>query len=235
MREIVASDLPIEQDPDVGRRGDGAVPPARRRRARSPDGAPREGDGGPAHAPRAPGVLPGLHGAVRRAACSYFALHAFPPGFLLQFPHQSRPTEIAPFVPYPKLFAVFEEAGHLLDRLGVRSAGALNDAIASGRLAEVSLVGEAIHEARIARIAADIAAQGRPDQARADRRPVVVGQDDVLEAAGRAAAGQRPAAVSDRPRRLLRGPGEDAARRERAVRLRVPRARSTWPCSTSTC
>lgn len=90
----------------------------------------------------------------------HFALHAFPPGFLLQFPHQSRPTEIAPFVPYPKLFSVFEEAGHLLDRLGVRSAGALNDAVASGRLAEVSLVGEALHEARIARIAADIAAQG---------------------------------------------------------------------------
>jgi uridine kinase len=89
----------------------------------------------------------------------HFALHAFPPGFLLQFPHQSRPTEIAPFVPYPKLFAVFEEAGHLLDRLGVRSAGALNDAVASGRLAEVSLVSEAIHEAWIARIAADIAAE----------------------------------------------------------------------------
>jgi uridine kinase len=90
----------------------------------------------------------------------YFALHAFPPGFLLQFPHQSRPTEIAPFVPYPKLFAMFEEAGHLLDRLGVRSAGALNDAVASGRLAEVSLVSEALHEACIAQIAADIASQG---------------------------------------------------------------------------
>jgi uridine kinase len=90
----------------------------------------------------------------------YFALQAFPPGFLLQFPHQSRPTKIAPFVPYPKLFAVFEEAGHLLDRLGVRSVGALNDAIASGRLAETSLVGEAIHEARLSRIAADIAEQG---------------------------------------------------------------------------
>jgi uridine kinase len=89
----------------------------------------------------------------------HFALQAFPPGFLLQFPHQSRPMDIAPFVPYPKLFAVFEEAGHLLDRLGVRSVGALNDAVVSGRLAEVSLVSEAIHEARIARIAADIAAE----------------------------------------------------------------------------
>ncbi len=55
---------------------------------------------------------------------------------------------------------MFEEAGHLLERLGVRSVGALNDVIASGRLAEASLVGEAIHEARISRIATDIAAQG---------------------------------------------------------------------------
>ena len=48
----------------------------------------------------------------------------------------------------------------MLDRLGIRSAGELNDAVASGRIAEVSLVGEAQHEARIAHIAADIVAQG---------------------------------------------------------------------------
>ena len=89
----------------------------------------------------------------------HFALHALPPGFLLQFPHQSRPTAIAPWCRTRSCSAVFEEVGHLLDRLGIRSAGALNDAIAAGRLAEVSLVAEALHEARIARIASDIAAQ----------------------------------------------------------------------------
>ena len=78
-------------------------------------------------------LLPGLHGALGRLP-EHFALHAFPPGFMLQFPHQSRPTELAPITPYPKLFAVFEEAGHWLDRLGIRSAGALNDAIVAGRL-----------------------------------------------------------------------------------------------------
>jgi uridine kinase len=88
-----------------------------------------------------------------------FALHAFPPGFLLQFPHQDNPTALTPNSPYPRLFAVFEEYGHWLNRLEIRGAGALNDAIASGRLAEVSLVAEALHEARLARIAADIAAQ----------------------------------------------------------------------------
>jgi uridine kinase len=95
---------------------------------------------------------------VASAGClRHFALHAFPPGFMLQFPHQSRPTALTRITPYPKLFTVFEEAGHLLDRLGIRSAGALNDAIAAGRLPEISLVAEAVHEARIAHIAAEIA------------------------------------------------------------------------------
>jgi len=95
---------------------------------------------------------------VASAGClRHFALHAFPPGFMLQFPHQNRPTEVGPITPYPKLFTVFEEAGHLLDRLGIRGAGALNDAIAGGRLPEISLVAEALHEARIAQIASDIA------------------------------------------------------------------------------
>jgi uridine kinase len=86
-----------------------------------------------------------------------FALHPLAPGFLLQYPHQASPTRLTPFEPYPSLFATFAEAGEWLDRLGIRSTGTLNDAIAEGRLPEVSLVAEALHEARIARIASDIA------------------------------------------------------------------------------
>jgi uridine kinase len=89
-----------------------------------------------------------------------FALAAFPPGFLLYFPHQARPDALPPVEPYPRLFAVFAEAGSWLDRLGIRGVGALNDAIAAGRLPEISLVAEALHEARIAEIAADIAKHG---------------------------------------------------------------------------
>lgn len=89
----------------------------------------------------------------------WFALHAYPPGFMLQFPHRQRPAELDPITPYPKLFAVFEEYAAWLDRLGIRGVGALNDAIDAGMLPEVSLVGEALHEARGAAIAADIAAQ----------------------------------------------------------------------------
>jgi uridine kinase len=89
----------------------------------------------------------------------YFALHSFTPGFMLQFPHQSRPTELSPIKPYPKLFSVFEQSGHWLERLGIRNAGAMNDAIVAGRLPEISLVAEALHEADIAKIASDIAAR----------------------------------------------------------------------------
>jgi uridine kinase len=87
----------------------------------------------------------------------HFALHAYPPGFMLQFPHQSRPTELGPITPYPKLFAVFEEYANWLLRLGIRGVGSLNDAIVDGRLPEISLVGEALHSGRIAQIASEIA------------------------------------------------------------------------------
>ncbi len=69
---------------------------------------------------------------------------------MLRFPHQSSPARLTPFEPYPRLFTAFAEAGEWLDRLGIRSAGAFNDAILDGRLQEVSLVAEALHEARIA-------------------------------------------------------------------------------------
>jgi len=95
---------------------------------------------------------------VPSAGClNSFALHAFHKGFVLQFPHLHKPTELSTIKPYPKLFAVFEESGNWLDRLGIRSTGSLNDAIVEGRLPEISLVAEALHEACIARIATDIA------------------------------------------------------------------------------
>ncbi|MGE3844251.1 MAG: nucleoside kinase [Vicinamibacterales bacterium] len=88
-----------------------------------------------------------------------FELHSHLPGFMLQFPHQSRPTELGAIPPYPKLFAVFDEYGRWLERLGIRDVGSLNDAIVADRLPEIALVGEALHEARIARIASEIVAQ----------------------------------------------------------------------------
>ena len=89
----------------------------------------------------------------------WFALHAYPPGFMLQFPHTDRPGRLDHIAPYPKLFSVYAEHGEWLNRLGVRGVGALNEAIDGDLLPEISLVGEAFHESQIARIAADIAEQ----------------------------------------------------------------------------
>ncbi len=89
----------------------------------------------------------------------WFALHAYPPGFMLQFPHIDRPGRLDQIAPYPKLFSVYAEHGEWLTRLGVRGVGALNEAIDGDLLPEISLVGEAFHESQIARIAADIAEQ----------------------------------------------------------------------------
>jgi uridine kinase len=106
------------------------------------------------------GRLDRFHGYMAPSAgcLTHFALRASPPGFLLAFPHQGRMREMPPPPPYPKLFEVFDEAGRWLDRIGIRSVGALSDAIAQGRHAEISLVAEALHGARLAEIARQIVA-----------------------------------------------------------------------------
>lgn len=107
------------------------------------------------------GRLDYVHGyVVPSTGClAQFALHPLPSGFILHLPRQEKPDQLPPISPYPRLFQVFEEAGHWLDRLGLRSAGALNDDITAQRLPEISLVSEALHEARLAAIASEIVQQ----------------------------------------------------------------------------
>lgn len=83
----------------------------------------------------------------------YFALHPWPPGFVLQYPRRHRPTELLPIGDYPQLTAIFREYGEWLRLLGVESVSELNDAVANGRIREIILVSEALHEQRIAQIA----------------------------------------------------------------------------------
>ncbi|MGB8215543.1 MAG: nucleoside kinase [Anaerolineales bacterium] len=81
-------------------------------------------------------------------------------GFILHYPRQRSPTSILPLPEYPKLLATFRQYGEWLDRLGIGSVGALNDAIQAGRSREVILVSEALHEQNIAEIARQIAGRG---------------------------------------------------------------------------
>jgi uridine kinase len=94
----------------------------------------------------------------------WFELVATTGGFSLRFPRRHAPATLAPMVDYPKLLAAFRQYGDWLERLGIESVGALDDAIQAGRSREIILVSEALHEQHIAAIARQIAE--RRDQAR---------------------------------------------------------------------
>ena len=92
----------------------------------------------------------------------WFGLARTGDGFTLRFPRRHQPDRLQPLPDYPKLLSTFRQYGDWLTRLGISFAGALNDAIAEDRAAQVVLVSEALHERRIADIAGQIAErQGR--------------------------------------------------------------------------
>ena len=78
-------------------------------------------------------------------------------GFTLQFPRRQSPTQLSPMPQYPKLLATFRKYGSWLERLGIANVGALNDAIQAGRIREIILTSEALHEQHVAEIATKIA------------------------------------------------------------------------------
>ncbi len=77
-------------------------------------------------------------------------------GFTINFPRRNLPTLLQPMPNYPKLLATFRRYGQWLDRLGIASVGALNDSIDAGRIHEIILVSEALHEEHVADIAEQI-------------------------------------------------------------------------------
>jgi len=80
-------------------------------------------------------------------------------GFTINFPRRNLPTQLQPMPNYPKLLATFRRYGEWLDRLEIASVGALNDAILAGRIHEIILVSEALHEEHVADIAEQITAR----------------------------------------------------------------------------
>ncbi len=90
----------------------------------------------------------------------WFDLFVVNGGFTLRFPRRHSPTEIEPVTNYPQLLEAFRQYGDWLERLDIDNVGALNDAIQGGRVHEVVLVSEALHEQNIADIARQIAARG---------------------------------------------------------------------------
>lgn len=91
----------------------------------------------------------------------YFDLELYGDGFVVLFPDKNTKLT-APFEPSHKLFRVLQEAGDWGDKMDIRTIGALNDAVAQGRIRDVILVSEALMERKIGRLAEEIAAQ--PDK-----------------------------------------------------------------------
>lgn len=86
----------------------------------------------------------------------WFALRKMGNGFIINYPRRFAPTEIQPMPASPMLLTTFQQYGKWLERLGIESVGALNDAIHAGKIREVILVSEALHEQYISEIASTI-------------------------------------------------------------------------------
>jgi uridine kinase len=89
----------------------------------------------------------------------WFELFLVNGGFTLRFPRRHSPTRLEPITPYPQLLSAFRQYGDWLEHLGIDNVGALNDAIRGGRVHEVLLVSEALHEQNVVDIARQIASK----------------------------------------------------------------------------
>lgn len=89
----------------------------------------------------------------------WFALTPLGEGFILRYPRRHSPKGLLPMPEYPVLLETFRQYGNWLSKLGIESVGALDDAINEGRVREVILVSEALHERQIAEIAERIVKQ----------------------------------------------------------------------------
>jgi uridine kinase len=90
----------------------------------------------------------------------WFSLRLADGGFILHFPRRQAPLTLQPGRDHARLFTAFREYGDWLSVLGIGNVGSLNETVRSGRLRELILVSEALHERRLSEIVAQIA--GRP-------------------------------------------------------------------------
>lgn len=86
-----------------------------------------------------------------------FTVEHYPPGFLMRFPRRRAPYHLPAYQDFPRLADVFHQHRDWMEIMKIEDVGSLNDAIKDGRMQEVVLVNEALHEQRIAHIAHEIA------------------------------------------------------------------------------
>lgn len=91
----------------------------------------------------------------------YFGLERYEDGFVVLFPDKNTKVP-AKFAPSHKLFHVLRESAEWGEKMEIGTIGALNDAVAQGRIRDVILVAEALMERKIGTLAEQIAKQ--PDK-----------------------------------------------------------------------
>lgn len=87
----------------------------------------------------------------------YFDLTLYQNGFMLLYPKNGDSRVVEEFAPSDKLYRTLSEAARWGDTMGVGTVGALNDAIASGRIRDIILIQEALMERKIGSLAEQIA------------------------------------------------------------------------------
>ena len=85
-----------------------------------------------------------------------FDLRAYHNGFILQFPRRHEPGILQSFEDEPILVKVFQEYKDWLKVMGVPRVASMNEVLQNGRLQEVILVAEALHQQQLADIGFDI-------------------------------------------------------------------------------
>lgn len=90
----------------------------------------------------------------------YFRLEPYEDGFVFIVPEKSAPTTMPEFTPSRKLYKTMQMASDWSRKMQVSTVGELNQAVVRGKLQELVLTQEALHEKRIGDIAEMIAERG---------------------------------------------------------------------------
>ena len=97
--------------------------------------------------------------ASTTGTAAYFDLKPYDEGCLLILPRAAQPTMITEPVLHHKIFNVQKKSAVWVDKLDVSTVGDLNERIAQGDFRNLILIQEALHEAEITKIAAEIASR----------------------------------------------------------------------------
>ena len=110
----------------------------------------------------------------------WFGLSQIEDGFIVRFPRRHKPTELLPLPDYLILIDTFRQYGDWLSSMGIDSIGALDDSIQDGRIREIIMVSEALHEQRIAEIAGVIAKKINEIRV-INRRTIIIRKDHLFK------------------------------------------------------